>query len=204
MFGKRLFDLVSSIFGLTVLTPFFAIFAILIKLDSPGPVFHRGVRIGLNGVPFRIFKFRTMVVGAELSGVGVTVLGDSRVTRFGTWLRKYKFDELPQAINVITGEMSVVGPRPEVPQYTDTYTEEEKLCLTVKPGITDTSSVRFFSLDEIVGSGDSGVKMFEEKILKEKNQLRVKYVREQSFGLDMKIIRQTFLKLFVKISKAIF
>jgi lipopolysaccharide/colanic/teichoic acid biosynthesis glycosyltransferase len=195
---KRIFDVISSCFGLTVLAPFLVIIAVLIKLESPGPVFYRGVRAGKNSVSFQIYKFRTMVDKAEKLGGGTTALGDPRVTRVGKFLRKFKFDELPQAINILKGEMSVVGPRPELTRYTDIYDEEEKKILSVLPGITDYSSIELFSLDEIVGK-DNADQVFEEKVLKKKNALRLKYVYENNFVIDMKIIYKTFALLFKKI-----
>jgi lipopolysaccharide/colanic/teichoic acid biosynthesis glycosyltransferase len=195
---KRIFDVISSCFGLSILAPFLLIIMGLIKLESPGPVFYRGVRTGKNGVPFQIYKFRTMVDKAEKLGGGTTALEDPRVTRVGKFLRKFKFDELPQAINIIKGEMSVVGPRPELTRYTDIYDEEEKKILSVLPGITDYSSIELFSLDEIVGK-DNADKVFEEKVLKKKNGLRLKYVYENNFIFDMKIIYKTFALLFKKI-----
>ena len=148
---KRLFDIVFSILILMVLVPFFVIIMVFIKTTSKGPIFYFGERIGLNGKKFRILKFRTMIPDAELQGT-TTKINDPRVTRVGFFLRKYKLDELPQLINVIKGEMSLVGPRPEVEEHTNEYTEEEKLILTVRPGLTDYASIRFISLDEILGS----------------------------------------------------
>jgi lipopolysaccharide/colanic/teichoic acid biosynthesis glycosyltransferase len=184
---KRMFDLSACLIALPFLLPFFAITAIGIKLDSTGPVFYRGWRIGLGGKPFRICKFRTMVVDAEKIGGGTTALKDPRITRIGSFLRRYKFDELPQVLNVIKGDMSIVGPRPELLQYTRQYSDEERRILDVRPGLTDFSSIQFSSLDEMVGSKNADA-VFEEKILDKKNKLRLKYVNERSFKVDLKLI----------------
>jgi lipopolysaccharide/colanic/teichoic acid biosynthesis glycosyltransferase len=188
---KRLFDLLVCIAASPVLIPVFAIIALLIKIDSRGAVFYRGIRTGRFGRPFRIFKFRTMIPEAERAGGGTTALRDPRITRVGGVLRKYKLDELPQILNVIKGEMSLVGPRPELPEYTREYRGDEELILSVRPGITDHSSILFSSLDEHVGEVDADA-VFEKDILPEKNRLRIKYVREQSFRTDLAIIARTF------------
>src|SRR3972149_9022096 len=140
---KRLFDIVFSLLGLMLTTPILLILAILIKREDGVPVFYRGVRVGLHGNPFRIFKFRTMVVNAEKIGGSSTADDDPRITRIGKFLRKYKLDELPQLINVFKGEMSLVGPRPEVQQEVSLYSEEERALLSVRPGITDYASIKF-------------------------------------------------------------
>lgn len=191
---KRLFDFVICLVALPCVLPFFAFIAIIIKITSPGPVFYRGLRSGLDGKPFRIFKFRTMVVDAEKIGGPSTALNDSRLTRIGKFLRKYKIDELPQLINILTGDMSFVGPRPQVEKYTKLYTDEEKIILSVKPGLTDYSSINFIDLDAILGDRD-----VDEKYLREiepvKNKLRIKYVKEQNFWVDIKILFMTFLRM---------
>ena len=147
---KRLFDITACVIAVPFLLPFFAIMAIIIKLDSPGPVFYRGWRTGLGGKPFRIFKFRTMVVDAEKIGGPSTALNDPRLTEFGKFLRKYKIDELPQIINVLKGEMSLVGPRPQVEKYTKLYNDEEKIILSVRPGLTDYASIKFINMDQML------------------------------------------------------
>ena len=184
---KRLFDIIACFIALPFLLPFFAVIAIIIKLNSPGPAFYRGWRTGLGGKPFRIFKFRTMVVNSEELGGGTTALNDPRIFRFGSFLRKYKLDEFAQIFNVLKGEMSLVGPRPELPQYTNQYKGEELLILQVRPGITDYSSIEFSSLDKIVGS-ENADRVFEERILTRKNQLRIKYVKERTFFRDIGLI----------------
>jgi lipopolysaccharide/colanic/teichoic acid biosynthesis glycosyltransferase len=181
-----------------VLVPFFVIIMVFIKTTSKGPIFYFGERIGLNGKKFRILKFRTMIPDAELQGT-TTNINDPRVTRVGFFLRKYKLDELPQLINVIKGEMSLVGPRPEVEEHTNEYTEEEKLILTVRPGLTDYASIRFISLDEILGS-ENPHQVYVSGVRAEKNQLRMKYVNERSFFVDLKIIGLTFVSLMRKVT----
>ncbi len=192
--AKRIFDILVSVVGLIVLAPLLLLIAVVIKLDSTGPVFYRGVRSGLNGRPFRIYKFRTMVPNAEKLGGLSTAKDDPRVTRVGKFLRRYKLDELPQLINVLKGEMSIVGPRPEMPEYTGQYTGEEKLILTVRPGITDYASLEFIQLGEILGSDDVD-RVYEERVRPIKNALRVKYVKERSFYVDILIILKTLAKL---------
>ena len=191
---KRTFDLFFSIFALITLFPLMVLVAVLIKLDSKGPVFYRGIRTGLHESPFRIFKFRSMVTNAELLGGTSTASNDPRLTRIGKFLRQHKLDELPQLFNIILGEMSFVGPRPQVEKYTNLYSEEEKIILSVKPGITDYASIEFINLDEILGDQD-----VDEKYLKEieprKNKFRVKYAKEANFMLDMKLIILTMMKM---------
>jgi len=151
----------------------------------------------LSGRQFRIWKFRTMVVNAEKIGGGTTALNDFRIFRFGGLLRKYKLDELPQIFNVIKGDMSLVGPRPELPQYTEQYEGDELLILSVRPGITDYSSMKFNALDEVVGAGDAD-RVFEDTVLTRKNELRIKYVKERTFFGDIKLILQTLGLIFRK------
>ena|ERR1700730_16681640 len=187
---KRAFDIAAATIGLTILSPILLAVAILVKLTSRGPVFHRGLRSGQYGAPFRIFKFRTMVQGAERIGGLSTGKNDRRVTRIGRVLRRYKIDELPQLLNVLKGEMSVVGPRPEFAEYTDQYSGEEKLILTIRPGITDYASIQLRHLDEVLGS-EQPDRIYEDKVRPVKNALRVKYVKERSFWLDLVLIFKT-------------
>jgi lipopolysaccharide/colanic/teichoic acid biosynthesis glycosyltransferase len=199
MGAKRAFDLMTASIGLVILSPLFVVIACAVRCDTRGPVFYRGVRTGLNGIPFRIIKFRTMVPDAESLGSRVTARDDARVTRVGRVLRRYKFDELPQLINVIKGDMSVVGPRPEVSEYTALYTDEERLILSVRPGITDYASIEFVQLGEAVGSDlqDGAFEDRVRKVLEVKNALRVKYVRKQTFMGDIKLILLTLRKLII-------
>lgn len=195
-FAKRAFDVVISATGLIVGAPAFLIVAGLVRLSSPGPVFYRGERTGLHGRPFRIWKFRTMYSGSEELGT-TTRLGDSRVTSLGATLRRYKIDELPQLLNVLTGEMSIVGPRPEVREHTDAYTGEELSILSVRPGITDYSSIRFASLDEELGTVDPHGE-YLRRVRPQKNALRVAYVRQRSFVEDVRIVGATLRALIRK------
>ncbi len=195
MAAKRLFDILSSSIALIALLPVLILIAIGVKLTSTGPVFFRGVRSGRFGKPFRILKFRTMVADASNMGGPSTGKDDPRVTPFGAFLRRYKLDELPNLFCVLRGQMSIVGPRPEVPQYTSLYEGDEKLILSVRPGITDLSSVRFIDLASHVGTENVDAN-FESCVLPIKNRLRVQYVREWSFWTDMKIIGRTLVKLF--------
>jgi lipopolysaccharide/colanic/teichoic acid biosynthesis glycosyltransferase len=171
----------------------------MIKLDSKGPVIYSGIRIGLNGNEFFMYKFRTMVVGAESDGT-TTYLNDRRITRIGKLLRKFKIDELPQFLNVIKGDMSIVGPRPEVYEHTSAYSNEEKIILSVTPGITDYSSIYFSSLTELLGETDAH-EIFVTKFRARKNLLRIKYVEEQSFFIDAKIIFLTIVTILKKLKK---
>ena len=188
---KRSFDLILSLLGLIVLAPVFAAAAVAIRIESAGPVFYRGVRAGRYGKAFRIFKFRTMVEDADKIGGPSSSADDPRITRVGNFLRRYKLDELPQLLNVLRGEMSLVGPRPEVLQEVLLYTEEEKRLLEVRPGITDWASIRFRNEGEILrGSADPHA-AYREKIRPEKIRLGLEYVERRSFLTDCKIIVRT-------------
>ena len=194
---KRLFDFVISLSGLILLSPLLIIVGLFIKIESKGPVFYRGVRIGRCGKPFKIFKFRSMIQDAEKIGASSTGLSDMRVTRCGRFIRKLKFDELPQLINVLIGDMSLVGPRPEVQKFVDLYTEEEKAILTVRPGITDWSSIQFHNEGEIIeasGTQDAD-EAYARLIRPEKLRLQLKYVKEWNLWIDVKIIIATLLTI---------
>lgn len=191
---KRLFDFTFSLFGILILWPLFIIIAIAIKLDSKGPVFYRGVRIGQFWKPIRPYKFRTMVHHAEKQGGTLTALNDPRITKVGSFLRTHKLDELPQLFNVLAGTMSLVGPRPEVKEHIEKYTEDEKIILSVKSGITDYASIRFKNLGNAVGKNNAQ-KVFIKKIRPEKNKLRVAYVKNRSFIGDINILLKTIIAL---------
>ena len=195
--AKRLFDLFFSSIGLLVLSPFFLIFAILIKLESKGPVFYRGIRIGKYGKPFRIYKLRSMVQNAEKIGANSTSSDDPRLTKTGKFIRKFKFDESSQIINIFIGAMSFVGPRPEVPKFINKYTEKERKILTLQPGITDWASIKFHNEPEIIAS--SGItdadEAYEKLIRPDKIKLQLKYLKEHNMWLDLKIIFSTILTL---------
>lgn len=193
-FTKSLFDIACSVMGIVFLLPVFLLAAIIIKADMPGPAFYRGERIGKDGKPFKIYKFRTMVNGAEEIGGPSTALNDKRLTKIGRFLRKYKIDELPQLINILKGEMSFVGPRPQVEKYTDLYNDEEKIILSARPGLTDYASLKFIDLDKILGDEKVDEKYIRE-IEPEKNRLRIKYVQEQALTTDFKILIKTFYRL---------
>jgi lipopolysaccharide/colanic/teichoic acid biosynthesis glycosyltransferase len=192
---KRIFDIATSSIALLALCPLFAMIAVTVKLSGPGPIFYRGVRSGLHGKPFHIFKFRTMVTNAEEIGGPSTALHDPRLTSVGKILRKYKMDEFPQLFNILRGDMSFVGPRPQVEKYTKLYSGEEKIILSVRPGLTDYASIQFINLDAILGDDNVDEKYLRE-IEPEKNNLRIQYVRNLSFWTDMKILFLTFLQLF--------
>ena len=193
---KRLFDIVASGLGLIVLSPVFLILAIWIKCDSEGPVFYRQVRVGRWNKDFRIFKFRSMRVGAD-KGSLVTIGGrDPRITRSGYFIRKFKFDELPQLINVLVGDMSLVGPRPEVRHYVDYYTPEQMHVLDVRPGITDPASIKFRNENELMEKAEDPEKYYIEVIMQEKIKLYLEYVEKHNFLYDLGLILKTFWVIF--------
>jgi lipopolysaccharide/colanic/teichoic acid biosynthesis glycosyltransferase len=194
---KRLVDIMGSCFGLVFLSPLFLFAAIKIKLDDGGPVFYKGRRVGRGGKLFEMYKFRTMVIGADKLGGPSTAGDDPRLTRLGPFLKKYQLDELPQLINVLKGEMSLVGPRPEVPMYVKMMTAEEKdVILSVKPGMTDLASLWNFHEGEILKGASDPERVYQEKIRPQKLRLQMEYVKKRSFMLDLKIIAKTALKVF--------
>jgi lipopolysaccharide/colanic/teichoic acid biosynthesis glycosyltransferase len=193
---KRVFDIFFSFFVLLVFFPFFIIIALIIKLNDFGPVFYKAPRVGLNGNLFRMFKFRTMVINADKIGASSTTSTDPRITGIGRFLRKTKLDEIPQFINVFTGTMSVVGPRPDVKTFTDLFTEEEKAILSVKPGITDWASVWNSDEGKILEGAEDPDKAYMELIWPEKKRLQLKYVHNHSFLTDIKIIWLTLVAIF--------
>ena len=189
---KRAFDIIASGLGLIVLSPLFLLLAIWIKIDSKGPVFYRQVRVGFKNKDFRIFKFRSMRVGAD-KGSLVTIGGhDPRVTKSGYFIRKFKFDELPQLINVFLGDMSLVGPRPEVRHYVDYWTPEQVHVLDVRPGITDPASIKFRNENELMEQAEDPEKYYIEVIMQEKIKLYLEYVEKHSFLYDIGLIFKTF------------
>ena len=189
---KRAFDFIASGLALIVLSPLFLVLAIWIKLDSKGPVFYRQVRVGYKNKDFRIFKFRSMRVGAD-KGSLVTIGGhDPRITRSGYFIRKFKFDELPQLINVFVGDMSLVGPRPEVRHYVDYWTPEQMHVLDVRPGITDPASIKFRNENELMEQAEDPEKYYIEVIMQEKIKLYLEYVEKHSFLYDIGLIFKTF------------
>ncbi|OGZ18930.1 MAG: hypothetical protein A2175_02245 [Candidatus Nealsonbacteria bacterium RBG_13_42_11] len=196
---KRLFDFIFSLIGLIIVSPFLILIAILIKLDSQGPVFYRGTRMGKNGQPFNIFKFRTMVSGAEKLGGPSTASDDRRLTQIGNFLKKYQIDEMPQLINVLKGEMSLVGPRPDVPSEVESLEPEtRKIVLSIKPGMTSLAALANPHEGEVLRGSKDPHKAYCEKIKPEKIRLNLEYVRQRSFWLDIKIIIKTFFTAVFK------
>lgn len=191
----RFFDFILGLVGLVVLAPIFIMLAIWIKIDSKGPVFYKQVRVGQNGINFGLFKFRSMVVDADKKGL-ITVGGrDPRITRSGYFIRKYKLDELPQLINVLVGDMSLVGPRPEVRKYVNLYTDEQQKVLSVKPGITDYASIEYMDENEILGKSSDPEKTYIEDIMPEKIKYNMKYINNKNLFEYFKIILLTVLKI---------
>jgi len=189
---KRLFDIVSSSTVLLLTWPLFILIALLIKLDSPGPVFYIQWRVGKGQKPFKIYKFRTMLNGADQQGPAITVGNDKRITRVGMVLRRFELDELPTLLNVLKGEMSVVGPRPELPKYLKFYTEEQQRIFSVKPGMTDPGTVKFRNEAKLLAGSADPEAVYLEKILPEKLELNLDYLEKQSFLYDLSIIFRTF------------
>lgn len=189
---KRLFDIIASGCGLLLLSPILILLAVWVKLDSKGPVFYKQVRVGKGNKDFYLFKFRSMRIGADKKGL-ITVGGhDPRVTRSGYYIRKYKLDELPQLINVFKGDMSLVGPRPEVRHYVNYWTPEQMHVLDVRPGITDPASIKFRNENELLEKAEDPEKYYIEVIMQEKIKLYLEYVDHASFWYDIKLIFQTF------------
>jgi len=194
---KRIFDFILSLCGLMILSPLFLLIAIWIKIDSPGPVFFRQERVGYLGRLFQMHKFRTMF--ADASGILLTIGDDPRVTRCGRFLRRFKLDELPQLIDVLQGDMSLVGPRPEVPRYMAQYPEDiRKLVLSVPPGITDIAAIKFKNENELLNNAKDPEKDYIEKILPLKIKYYQEYIAKRSLALDLKLIFQTVKAIFIK------
>ena len=190
---KRAMDIVISGGALLVLWPVLALIALAIKIDDPGPVFYRQVRVGRHGKPFRIFKFRTMIVDADKKGLQITVGRDNRITRMGALLRKTKLDELAQLINVFVGEMSFVGPRPEVPKYVELYTPYQRQVLLVRPGITDYASIAYRNENDMLEGAEDPERMYIDVIMPDKIELNMKYLREISPLADIRLILSTIV-----------
>ncbi len=192
---KRLVDIFFSLVGLIILLPFLIIISLLIVIDSPGGIFYKQVRVGKGSKDFYLFKFRSMKINADKSGL-LTVGGrDSRITRIGYYIRKYKIDELPQLLNVFYGDMSLVGPRPEVRKYVDMYTDEQKKVLSVKPGITDYASIEYSNENEILGKAENPEAVYIQQIMPAKLILNLKYIVDQGIVTDFKIILKTIVKI---------
>jgi lipopolysaccharide/colanic/teichoic acid biosynthesis glycosyltransferase len=192
---KRIFDLFASAAGLLILSPLMLLAALLIKIDSPGPVFFKQQRVGKGFRKFYIYKFRTMVQDAPQRGAAITAGADPRVTRAGHYLRKTKFDELPQLINVLKGDMSLVGPRPEVPKFVDLFRADYEQILRVRPGITDLASVKYRDEEAALGQCQNPEKEYIERVLPDKIRLAKQYLTESCFWFDLKVIFWTLLKV---------
>lgn len=195
---KRAFDIVASGVGLILLSPLFFILAVWIKIDSKGPVFYRQVRVGRGNKDFRLFKFRSMRPDSDKLGL-ITVGGhDPRVTRSGYYIRKYKLDEFPQLINVFLGNMSLVGPRPEVRKYVEMYTPDQMRVLSVRPGITSLASIRYRNENDLLAAADDPDRVYVEKIMPDKLSIDLEYVERANLWNDIKIIFSTFKEIFTK------
>ncbi|MDY3828331.1 MAG: sugar transferase [Clostridium sp.] len=195
-FFKRFFDIIVSLIGIIILGIFLIIISIIIKCTSEGPVFFKQIRVGKSGKEFKIFKFRTMVVNAESLGTQITIGKDKRITKIGHFLRKYKIDELPQLFNVFIGEMSFVGPRPEVPKYVAMYNETQREVLSVRPGITDLASIRYRNENEILGrakNADEAEDMYINEIMPDKLKLNLEYIEKSNVFYDIYIIFKTII-----------
>ena len=190
-FGKRVFDVIVSLFGLIILAPLFLIVALLIKISSKGPIFFVQKRVGKDFKEFNLYKFRSMVVNAPKKGLQITSSDDPRITKIGRILRKTKLDELPQLINVIKGDMSLVGPRPEVKKYVDLKKDEYKKVLSIRPGITDKAAIEFVNEEEILKEYEDKEEAYINKILPQKIKLYNKYIDNINFLEDIKIILKT-------------
>ena len=194
---KRLFDIIFSFLGLLLASPILLVTALMVKLDSPGPVFYKGIRVGRRGRTFRMYKFRSMVENAEDLGGPSTSADDPRLTKVGKFIKKYQLDEVPQLINVFLGQMSFVGPRPEVPMYIEMLALEERdIILSVKPGMTDYASLWNFHEGEILKGSKDPEKDYMEKIRPKKIELQLKYIKERNFWIDLKLIFKTIAKIF--------
>jgi lipopolysaccharide/colanic/teichoic acid biosynthesis glycosyltransferase len=195
---KRILDVVGSALGLVVLLPVLAVVAVIIKLDSPGPIFFRQERVGWGGRSFRIFKFRSMVVGAARAGTALTVCDDTRITRVGAFLRRSKLDEFPQFINVLAGDMSIVGPRPEVPEFMKFYTPDQRaIILSMRPGITDYAAILFRDESSLLDPNSDPVEVYRHRIMPIKFAYYERYSREIGVLNDLRIILATILLLVV-------
>ncbi len=195
---KRLFDILASGCGLLVLTPLFLLLAIWIKVDSKGPIFYKQKRVGRNNKDFYLLKFRSMRVGSDKKGLITVGERDPRITRSGYFIRKYKLDELPQLINVFCGDMSLVGPRPEVRKYVDMYTSEQMKVLSVRPGITDLASIRYRNENELLAMAENPDQYYVDVIMQDKLRINLEYVAHHSFWYDIKLIFNTFWVIIAK------
>jgi lipopolysaccharide/colanic/teichoic acid biosynthesis glycosyltransferase len=193
--GKRVFDIAVSLAALILLVPVLAVIALLVKLSSPGPVFYRQRRVSRGGRLFQLFKFRTMVVGADRLAPNVSATGDPRVTRVGSFLRRSYLDELPQLLNVLRGDMSLVGPRPETPEFVDLYTPEERRVLTVRPGLAGPSTLAFMDEAELLARAPDPVSFYETTVLHERVRADLAYLERRSIGYDIRLLAQQVMAI---------
>ena len=191
---KRIFDVIASFFGLLLLCPLLLILALAIIIDSKGGVFYMQTRVGKNNVDFKLLKFRSMASGSDRHGL-LTVGNDSRITKVGYYIRKFKFDEFAQLFNVIKGDMSLVGPRPEVRKYVDLYTDEQLKVLCVKPGITDIASLEYFEENALLGKSSNPEKTYVEDIMPHKLNLNLQYIKHNNIIVDIKLVFKTLFKV---------
>lgn len=200
-FVIRLIDLVLSLIGIIILIPFAILIIVYIKIDSKGSAFYKQDRVGKEGRHFELWKFRTMTADSDKKGLLTIGMNDSRITRAGIWLRKYKIDELPQLLNVLLNDLSIVGPRPEVQKYVDLYTKEQKRVLAVKPGITDYASIKYSNENDLLKKSDNPEKTYIEEILPLKIELNLRYINNPNISQYFNIILLTFKHLFLKLIK---
>jgi lipopolysaccharide/colanic/teichoic acid biosynthesis glycosyltransferase len=195
--AKRVFDVIVSSLLIMIALPLWFVLALAIKLDTPGPIFHSGTRTGYRGRPFRIYKFRTMVAGAALRGPGITTADDIRITRVGRFLREYKIDEMPQLINVLKGEMSIVGPRPEDPRYVACYTPRQRSVLTVRPGMASPAAIKYRHEEEILElAGEDWEEVYVNQVLPDKLELDLDYIERDSMLYDLAVLVRAVASLF--------
>ncbi|AOM75929.1 sugar transferase [Pedobacter steynii] len=198
MDAKRLFDIFFSLTGLLILMPVFFVVAVLLKRESKGPVFYKQIRVGLNQRCFQLIKFRTMCPDADKMGLLTIGDHDARITRLGCWLRKHKVDELPQLLNILKGEMSFVGPRPEVPKYVEMYDASQQRVLTVKPGITDWASIKYIDESSLLATADDPESFYIHKVIPSKISQNLEYIDHHNLWIDCKIISHTLKSILLK------
>ncbi len=193
----RFFDIIFSLLGLIILFPFLLILSVAIVIESKGGVFYKQTRVGKNGIDFKLYKFRSMTVGADKKGLLTISETDSRITKVGKFIRKYKLDEFAQLLNVLKGDMSLVGPRPEVRKYVDMYNNEQKKVLSIKPGITDYASIEYKDENKILAKSNNPEKTYIEEVMPHKLQLNIKFINDKTVVNYFKIIFLTIAKIFV-------
>lgn len=188
---KRLFDITASFFGILILSPLFVFISLWVGLSSKGGVFYKQIRVGKNNKDFKLYKFRSMRVNSDKQGLLTVGSKDSRITKAGYFIRKYKIDELPQLFNVLKGDMSFVGPRPEVRRYVDLYSEEQMKVLSVRPGITDPASIKYRNENDLLSSANNPEEYYIQYIMPDKLKINIDYINKRTFFKDIKIIFQT-------------